>query len=169
MESPVSDAVERGLPARILGAVILRSAVYDEVAADRRATVQAVLVVLFASLAASTHDYGLGWVAMAWVAAVSLLQWFFWVSITYEVGCDLFGGQATLAALLRALGFARAPGILMVLGPVVGGVHFLAHAWTFLAGVVAIRQACGFGMLRAVVTALCGIVPYWIVIFLVLN
>ena len=142
---------------------------YDEVATDRRATVQAALVVLLASLAASTRDYGLGWVAMAWVAGVSVLQWLFWVLITYEVGCELLGGRATLAALLRTLGFARVPSILMVLGPVVGGIHFLAHAWTFVAGVVAIRQACGFGTLRAVVTAACGIVPYWIVVFLVLN
>ena len=165
----MSDTVERGLLARISGAAVLKSAVYDEVAADRRATVQATLVVVLASLAASTQDYGLGWVAMAWVAAVSVLQWLFWVLITYEVGCDLLGGEATLSSLLRTLGFARAPGILMVLGPVVGGIHFVAHLWTFLAGVVAVRQACGFGTVRAVVTTLCGIVPYWIVVFLVLN
>ena len=169
MESPVSDAVERGLLARMFGAAVLRGDVYDEVAADRKATVQAALVVVVASLAASTQDYGLGWVAMAWVAAVSVLQWLFWVLITYGVGCELLGGKATLAALLRTLGFARAPGILMVLGPVVGGIHFAAHVWTFLAGVVAIRQACGFGTLRALVTAVCGIVPYWILVFLVLN
>ena len=169
MELPVSHAVGRGLLSRMFDAAVLRGAVYDEVAADRRATVQAALVVLLASLAASTQDYGLGWGAMAWVAAVSLMQWLVWVLITYEIGCDLLGGEATLAALLRALGFARAPGILMVLGPVVGGIHFLAHAWTFLAGVVAVRQACGFGTLRAVVTVLCGIVPYWVVGLLVLN
>ena len=169
MESPVSDQVDRGLPARMWGAVALRSAVFGEVAEDRRASAQAVLVVLLASLAAGTQDYGLGWGAMAWVAAVSVLQWLFWVLVSYEVGCDLLGGEATLAALLRTLGFARAPGILMVLGPVVGGVHFLAHAWTLVAGVVAIREACGFGTVRAVITALCGIVPYWMLAFLVLN
>lgn len=165
----MSDAVERGLPARIFRALLLRGAAYDEVAADGKATAQATLVVLVASLTVGAQDYGLGWVAMAWVVGVSLLQWHFWVLITYVVGCRLLGGQATPIALLRVLGFARAPGILTVLGPVVGGVHFLAHAWTLLAGVVAIRQACGFGTPRAVVTALCGIVPYWIVVFLALN
>lgn len=166
---PVSDAVERRLPARIFRAALLRGAAYDEVAADRKATVQAALVVLLASLAAGTQDYGLGWVAMAWVACVNLLQWPFWVLTTYAAGCGLLGGQAAPAAILRVLGLARAPGILMVLGPVVGGVHFLAHAWTLLAGVVAVRRVCGFGTLRAAITALCGIVPYWIVVFLVLN
>ena len=165
----MSDASERGLLARILGAALLRAAVYDEVAADRRATLQATLVVVIVSLAAGTQDYGLGWVAMAWVAGVSLLQWLFWVVITYQVGCDLLGGQATLGSLLRTLGFARLPGILMLLGPVVGGIHFAAHLWTFLAGVVAVRQACGFGTVRALITTLCGMVPYWIVVFLVLN
>ena len=169
MELTVSEAIDRGLPARVFGAAVLRSAVYTEIAQDRKAMVQAVLVVVLASLAASTQDYGLGWVPMAWVAAVSLLQWLFGVLIAYEVGCDLLGGDATLGALMRTLGFARLPGLLMVLGPVVGGIHFLAHAWTLAAGVVAVRQACGFGTLRAFVTALCGIVPYWIVVFLVLN
>lgn len=163
------DSAERGLLARVVGAAALRSAVFGEVAEDRGALAQAVVVVLLASLAASTQDYGLGWGAMAWVAAVSVLQWLFWVLVSYEVGCDLLGGEATLAALLRTLGFARAPGILMALGPVVGGIHFLAHAWTFLAGVVAIREACAFGMVRAVITAMCGIVPYWALNFLVLN
>ena len=100
---------------------------------------------------------------------VSLLQWLFWVVIAYEVGCKLLGGNATLAALLRTLGFARVPGILMALGPLVGGMHFLAHLWTLLAGAVAIRQACGFGTVRAAIAALCGMVPYWIVAFLLLN
>lgn len=165
----MSDEVERGLPARMWGVVALRSAVFGEIAEDRKALAQAVVVVLLASLAAGTQDYGLGWGAMAWVAAVSVLQWLFWVLVSYEVGCDLLGGEATLAALLRTLGFARAPGVLVVLGPVVGGIHFLAHAWTFLAGVIAIREACGFGTVRAVITALCGIVPYWALNFLVLN
>ncbi|MDE2761947.1 MAG: hypothetical protein OXQ94_13055 [Gemmatimonadota bacterium] len=165
----MSDEVERGLPARMWGVVALKSAVFGEIAEDRKALAQAVVVVLLASLAAGTQDYGLGWGAMAWVAAVSVLQWLFWVLVSYEVGCDLLGGEATLAALLRTLGFARAPGILMVLGPVVGGIHFLAHAWTLLAGVVAIRAACGFGTVRAVITAMCGIVPYWLLNFLVLN
>ena len=151
------------------GAAALRSAVFGEVAEDRTAFAQAVGVVLLASLAASTQDYGLGWGAMGWVAAVSVLQWLFWVLVSYGVGCNLLGGEATLAALLRTLGFARAPGILMVMGPVVGGIHFLAHAWTFVAGVVAIREACGFGTVRAVITAMCGIVPYWALNFLVLN
>lgn len=165
----MSDAPERGFAARILGAAMLRSEVYSEVAQGRNAMGQAILIVVLVSLAASTQDYGLGVVSMAWVAGVSVLQWLFWVLITYQVGCDLLGGEATLGALMRTLGFARLPGLLMVLGPVVGGIHFLVHAWTLLAGVVAVRQACGFGTVRAVVTTLCGIVPYWIIVFLVLN
>ena len=157
------------MPARMVGAAALRSSVYGEVAEDRRATAQALVVVLLASLAAGTQDYGLGWVAMAWVVAVNLLQWHFWAWIAYETGCELFGGRATLAALVRTLGFARVPGILMVLGPAVGGIHFLAHAWTFAAGVVAVRATCGIGTAKAAVTTLCGIVPYWIVVFLVLH
>lgn len=165
----MNDAPQRGFLARIFGAALLKSAVYDEVAGDRKATIQAALVVVLVSLAAGSQDYALGWVAMTWVVAGSLLQWLFWVLFSYQVGCEWLGGKATLSALLRTLGYARLPGMLVVLGPVVGGIHFAAHAWTFLAGVIAVRQACGFGTVRAVITAACGIVPYWIVVFLVLN
>ena len=165
----MSEAAERGFAARVLGAALLKSAAYDEVANDERATAQAALIVVVVSLAAATQDYGLGWVAMAWVAAVSLLQWLFWVVISFHVGGDWLGGKATLGTLLRVLGFARIPGVLVLLGPVVGGIHFVAHVWTLVCGVVAVRRAFDFGMVRAVFTTLCGIVPYWLLVFLVLN
>ena len=58
---------------------------------------------------------------------------------------------------------------MLLLDPVVGGVGFVAQLWMLAAGVVAIRQALDFGIVRALLTALLGIVPYWIVLALVLH
>ncbi len=160
---------ERGLPARMWGAAILRAEVYEEVGRDRGANVQAGFVVLLASLVAAVPDYGLGWDAMAWAAAASLAQWLLWTGITYLIGDKLMGGDAAWGALLRTLGFARTPGLLLGLDPVVGGIGFAVQIWTLAAGVVAIRRALGFGTVRALVTALLGIVPYWVILALVLH
>lgn len=159
----------RGLPARILGAALLRADVYEEVEADTGATVQAGIVVLLVSLIAGIPDYPLGWLAMGAVAVTSLLHWLLWAGIAYLIGDRLLGGTATWGELLRTLGFARAPGILLVLDPVVGGVGLIVHLWLLVAGVVAIRQALNFGIWRALLTAVLGIVPYWLVLALVLH
>ena len=165
----MSDVANRGLLARMFGAAILNASVYEEVEADRAATGQAAFVVVAASVAAATHDYGLGWVAMASAGGVSLLQWLVWAAVTYLVGAKLLGGTATWGELLRTLGFARAPGVLTVLTPLVGGIQIAVQLWMLVAGVVAIRQTLDFGIVRAVLTALLGIIPYWIAFLLFLH
>ncbi len=160
---------DRGLLARMLGAAILRAEVYEEVEADPGATGQAGLVVLAVSLAAAAQDYELGWLAMGAAGVTSLLQWLLWAGITWLIGTRAFGGTATWGELLRTLGFARTPGLLIVLAPVVGGIGFVLQAWMLAAGVIAIRQALDFGTVKAVLTALLGVLPYWAVLALVLH
>ena len=160
---------DRGLLARMLGAAILRAEVYEEVEADPGATGPAGLVVLAVSLAAAAQDYELGWLAMGAAGVTSLLQWLLWAGITWLIGTRAFGGTATWGELLRTLGFARTPGLLIVLAPVVGGIGFVLQAWMLAAGVIAIRQALDFGTVKAVLTALLGVLPYWFVLALVLH
>ena len=152
----------RGLLARMYGAAILKAAVYDEVGADPRATAQAAFVVVLASAAAASLDYGLGWLTMAAVGLANLAQWLVWAGITYLVGDKLLGGTATWGQLLRTLGFARGPGILTVFVPLIGGIQIAVQVWVLAAGIVAIRQALGLGTVRALLTAVIGMVPYWI-------
>lgn len=153
----------------MLGAAVLKAEVYEEIGRDRDATAQAGFVVLLASLAAAVPDYGLGWGAMAWAAAVSLLHWLLWAGVTCLVGGKLLGAVATWGGQLRTLGFARTSGLLLVLDPVVGGFGFVVQVWMLAAGVVAVRQVLGFGTVSALMTVLPGIVPYWIVLALVLH
>lgn len=169
LEPSLSDVAKRGPLARMLGAAILKADVYEEVEADPRATAQAALVVLVVSLATAVQDYELGWWPMAAAGVTSLLQWLLWAGITWLIGTRVFRGTATWGELLRTLGFARTPGLLIVLAPVVGGIGFALQAWMLAAGVVAIRQALDFGTRKAVLTALLGVVPYWIVLALVLH
>lgn len=164
-----SDAADRGLLARVLGAVILRADVYEEVAADPGATIQAGMVVLLVSLIAGIPDYALGWLALGAAAGTSLLHWLLWAGIAYLIGNRVLGAAATWVQLLRALGFARAPGLLLLLDPLVGGVGLAVQIWMLAAGVAAIRQALDSGTWRALLTALIGIVPYWLVLALVLH
>lgn len=168
-DAAASDGAARGLPARMFGAAILRADVYEEVEADTDATVQAGMVVLLVSLIAGIPDYSLGWLAMGVAVVASLLHWLLWAGITYLIGDRLLGGTATWGELLRTLGFARAPGVLLLLDPVVGGVGLIVQLWMLVAGVVAIRQALDFGFWRALLTAVLGIIPYWLVLALVLH
>lgn len=165
----MSDAADRGLLARMFGAAILRAEVYEEVEADTGATAQAALVVLVVSLVTAVQDYELGWLAVASAGVTSLLHWLLWAGITWLVGTRAFRGTATWGELLRTLGFARTPGLLIVLAPVVGGIGFVVQAWMLAAGVIAIRQALDFGTVKAVLTALLGVLPYWLVLALVLH
>lgn len=165
----MSDVPERGLLARMFGAAMLRAEVYEEVEADTGATGQAAGVVLAVSLVTAVLDYELGWLAVASAGAASVLAWLLLAGITWLIGTRVFGGTASWGELLRTLGFARTPGLLIVLAPVVGGIGFLVQAWVLVAGVVAIRQALDFGTVKAVLTALVGVLPYWLVLALVLH
>ncbi len=80
-----------------------------------------------------------------------------------------FRGTATWGELLRTPGFARTPGLLIVLAPVVGGIGFVLQEWMLAAGMVAIRWALDFGTREAVLTASDGVLPYWAGLALVLH
>jgi hypothetical protein len=88
-----------------------------------------------------------------------LLGWLVWSGITYLIGDKLLGGTATWGELLRTIGFAQAPQVLVVLAviPLVGGlVRAAVVIWVLVAGVIAIRQALDFSTGKALATALLG-------------
>ena len=96
----------------------------------------------------------------------ALVFWFMWSLITYFVGTTLFRGPETSAnygELLRTIGFAATPGILMIFGfvPWVGGfISFVAWVWMLVAMVIAVRQALDFTTWRAIGTCLVGGIAY---------
>jgi hypothetical protein len=151
----------------MIRAAKLESLLYEEVETDEDATIQALVVVLFSSLAASigasTHA-GLGGLIIA--GLVALLAWYVWTFMSYIIGAKLFPVSQTSAShreLWRTLGFASAPGILRVFGAVPGltGLAFLVAAvWMLIAAIIAVRQALDY---TSTVRAAGVCIPGWLV------
>ena len=138
---------------RILRAAVLDKRAYEEVEADRRATGQAVGVVLLASIAGGIGSPGLGLSNLQALAAGvtgALVGWMAWAALTYLIGTRFLPEPQTRAdvgELLRTIGFASAPGLLRVLGtiPVIGlSIYAIASIWMLLAMIVAVRQALDY-------------------------
>lgn len=158
---------------RMVRAAKLDVNLYEEVEADVSATGQALQVVLIVAVASGigtallalflpgeTGNPLLGFIR-GLVQAV--LGWLAWSFVTYLVGTRLFGGVATWGELLRTIGFAQSPGVLLALFflPCLGQLLGLAVAiWMAVAGVIAVRQALDVTTGKAVVTVLVSIVPY---------
>jgi Yip1 domain len=138
---------------RLIGAAMLDGRIYEDVEADRRATGQAVAVVLLASIAGGIGMLGLGIPSpQAVVAGVigALVGWIAWAMLTYLIGTHLLPEPQTRAdagQLLRTTAFASAPGLVRAFG-VIPGVGVLIYAitsvWMLLAMIVAVRQALDY-------------------------
>ncbi|HEX7048973.1 MAG TPA: YIP1 family protein [Longimicrobiales bacterium] len=154
----------------MMGAALLRPAVYEEVEADRDATGQAALVVGIVAVAAAIGGTSAGGPGFFTGLIAAYLGWLIWSGITYIVGDKLLGGTATWGELLRTVGFAQSPGVLYILGfiPFLGGiVAFIVWIWLIIAVVIAIRQALDFGTGKAILTAVIGFIGYLILVAIV--
>jgi len=153
---------------RVLGCALLRAESYEEVEADRRATVQAGAVVVLAAAAA-----GIGGVAnhgapgILWHAGAQVVGWWIWAYLTWFLGTRLLPGVHTSAdpgELLRTTGFACAPGVLRALGlfsPLAGALFIVCGLWMLVAMVVAVRQALDYpGTGRALAVCALGFPIY---------
>ena len=150
---------------RIVGAAALDAAIYEEVEADERATLQAGAVVLLSSAAAGIGAVGFGGHVLANIAFVStlaLLAWAAWALVTFQIGVRVMPGSQTssnVGELMRTIGFATAPGCLRVLGvlpDVTIPVFAVTAVWMLAAMVVAVRQALDYQS-TARALAVCGL------------
>ena len=162
---------------RMIGAATLDINVYEEVEADRSATMQAIGVVVLVSLVS-----GIGYLSVGGISGLiagiifALIGWGLWALITYWIGTTLFRTPQTEAdwgQLLRTLGFAQSPGMLRVFGliPVIGPVIFFATSlWLLVPMVVAVRQALDYSStLRAVGVVLINFIPYVFLLALLIR
>lgn len=154
---------------RMIGAARLDAATYEEVERDEQATVQAMSVVLMGAVAAGIGSLSGGIVGLVAGAILAVVGWAVYAGVAYWVGTTLFKGEQTSATwgeLLRTLGFASSPRLLLVLMvvPVLGLIVALAVlVWMLFTTVVAIRQALDFDTGRAIGTA----VVSWVVLLVV--
>lgn len=137
---------------RVLGAMQLRAATFEEVEHDATATSQAAFVVLLASLATA-----IGWSAPGGEFAIfrsifgALIGWGLSASLIWLIGTRLMPAkntEADLGQILRACGFAQAAGMLHVVAilPLVGWFLsiFVIGIWVLVANVIAVRQALDY-------------------------
>ena len=146
---------------RMKGAAMLNVDTYEDVEADTTATGEAAGVVALVAVATAIGASGAGTYAIIGGVASAFVGWLLWAGITYIIGDKLLGGTATWGELLRTLGFAQAPGLLLVFGVIPGLrviVALLVGVWTLVAGLIAIRQALDFGNGKALLTALLGVI-----------
>ena len=150
---------------RLIGAMALDAAIYEEVEADAYATSQAFAVVLVSSLAAGLGARGLGGMTVgnvAFIGIVALMSWASWALVIYAIGAHLMPEPDTsvdVGQLLRTLGFASTPGLLRVFGVIPGvtiPAFVISAVWMLLATIVAVRQALDYkSTTRAVLV--CGL------------
>jgi hypothetical protein len=151
---------------RLLGAMALDAAIYEEVEADGRSTLQAFAVVVLSSLAAGIGARGFGETTLAniaFISIVSLMAWAAWALLIFEIGGRLMPAADTrvdLGQLLRTIGFAATPGMLRAFGALPGAtipVFAVTSVWMLLAMIVAVRQALDYKTTtRAVAVCLLG-------------
>jgi hypothetical protein len=159
---------------RMMRAARLDSNLFEEVEADLSATSQAATVVGIVALCggiggainlAMQGQTGLAVIAFIGGIIMAFVGWVAWSYITYWVGTSIFKGQATPGELLRTVGFAQTPGVLNILSfiPVVGGiVSLVTGIWALVAGIIALRQALDITTGQAVITAIIGAIPMFL-------
>jgi hypothetical protein len=159
---------------RMKRAARLDPALFGEVAGDEGATSQAVGSVVLSSVAAGIGSAGIGGpVGLVGGALAALVGWFVWAFTVHFVGTRLLAEPETrtdLAPVLRATGFAAAPGVIRILGlvPLLGTLaNFAAQIWMLAAFVVAVREVMAFRRTgRAVAVCIVGFVIQVAVFFL---
>ena len=158
---------------RVLGALSLDAATYEDVEADRSALLQAVVVVLLAGVGSGIGNAGIGDGAPRTIAAVavaSVVAWVAWAVVVHQIGAHLLAQPSTsvdLGQVLRTLGFAAAPGMFRAF-EVFGATRWiffpLTAVWMVAAMTLAIRQAFDYrSMSRAIAVSLLG----WTVLVMV--
>ena len=137
---------------RMMGAAVLDRSIYEGIEADARAGRQALGVVLLASIAAgigASGAAGLRPSLLLGVAAMALVGWMAWAALILQIGGRYLPGRATvtnLGELLRTVGFAASPGVLLAFGLIVPPrvIFLIVGLWMIAAMIVAIRQALDY-------------------------
>ncbi len=152
---------------RLLGAVLLDEDVYEDLKHEPEAARQAVLVVVLGALSAGIGALPggatgfviafvaalLGWAAYAYAANWAATRWF-----------KVEDKPTNRGILVRMLGFASAPRLLLVLGaiPLLGGLlSIMVFVWILGTTVIALRQGLELDLGRSLGTALAA----WAVLF----
>jgi hypothetical protein len=158
---------------RVIGAIRLDPATYEEVEHDTDATWQAAIVVAVAAILSGVgSSAGRAQNLLAGVLA-SVVFWAIFALFAYLVGVHLLKGpqtSATFGEVLRAIGFSYAPSLFAILGfiPGIGSlIVLIAGVWTLIASIIGLRQALEVGTGRAVAIAVVAFLAMVVVLVVI--
>jgi len=167
---------------RIKGVLLLESETFKEVEHDEKATGQAAIIVVIASILAaigaasdpfvgalasglSPLSFGSGSALVVFLGVIvwSILAWLVWAFATYFIGTKIFHGKATYGEMLRVTGFAYAPLAFMILSviPCIGfAISLVVSVWALAAVFVGVREGIDLDFGRTLVTVIAGWLIY---------
>jgi hypothetical protein len=149
--------------------------VYKEIEEDESSNIDALLIVLVASVLAAIGGAiggraGFGGLILMFLGNV-LLRWLLWSAVTWFVGTRVFGGQSNFMEMARLLGYASVPmalGILNVI-PCIGFLISLAtFAVSIYIGFLAIREGLDLPTDKTILTIVISAVAV-IIIYVILG
>jgi hypothetical protein len=156
---------------RLRGALVLDGNAFEDVEHDPSSMAQALTIVVAGSLAASVGaGLSSGVAALLQEALKALMGWVMWAVATYFLGMRMWPEPETktdLDELMRVIGFAFTPNLLLVLGalPWIGDwVRGVVALWILAGTVVAVRQALDY---RSTVHAFRVVVVGWLIFQLI--
>lgn len=174
----MSTATSRSITDRMIGALRLDDATYEEVEADTTATGQAAFVVVGSGLVAAAGNALLrgGDPSVGFLASIAqLIGWAAYAWVAYIVGTKLIPGprtQSTWGEVARTLGFANTPRFFLLFVAVpglTGLVRTVVTLWVFIATLIALRSALDCGTGRALAVAVVSSLAQLAIIAFVIN
>lgn len=164
---------------RMLGALRLDAATYEDIERDKAATGQAAFIVVATSALVGAVSFaltGVGGAGDGILGAIgALIGWAVYAWLAFNLGTKLFAAPATKAdwgEVARTLGFANTPRFLYVFALVPGlasVVQAIVGIWVLVATIVALRAALDCTTLRAVLIAIAASVAQVIIFAMALS
>jgi hypothetical protein len=142
---------------RIVGALKLDNAIYEEIEHDPAATRQAAILVAVIALIGALISAGLhsGNIITAFLGQLvsTYVAWLAWAVVLWLIGTKVFKAEADVPEMLRVTGFAYAPALLSA----IPCVNVLVFFWLLATGFIAARAGLDLDNAKTVITILLGL------------
>ena len=156
---------------RMLGALRLNTATYEEIEADEKATGEAAFIIVATSLVSGAVNGVLTGASGGFFGALgSFLGWAFYAWIAYIVGVKLFPGKDTKSSwgeIARTLGYANTARFFLIFELIPGFAAItrtVVGLCVLVATIVALRSALDISTGRAIWIAIASAIGQVIVI-----
>lgn len=156
------------LQQRAIGALMLNTAIYEEIEDDPGALQQAAMLVaivaLVSGLIGGAMNSGHFLTGLVGHLLSTLVGWVVWGVVIWLVGTRIFDAEAEAPEVLRVIGFAYAPALFSAF-PCIGPLVML---WLLATGFFATRAVLDLDNAETVVTLVVSLVAYAIVMLAIL-